>query len=388
MLSLALSLGLLTALANLLGSALAVLQRKPSRRFTAAALGLSGGFVLAAALLEMLPESLSRGPAMPGFVAVGYLLLFLIEQFTNVHLHNLPDDEHPLRVPLAAGFASLIAFNVHDLIDGLAIGAGMIAKPELGILVFLSVLLHEIPAGFVIAAIMRSAGWSRWAAMAAGGSLGLVTIVGIFLPFWAWELKPFFADVLLAFAAGNFIYVGATLLVPLSESGKSRWITLLVVLGFAIFYGSSRLVKSLFNSFRILIVETKGALHVCEIIMRSDGFDLDGWLVRCRRGRLLKQPLNSKTRMARRSAWRRFGKSRAESRSTLMSRDLLRACMRFMFTRWANAKARRLPAPLAISIQRKGNTDIRVPKARTPEICPICWLPRMAPAALRFSPMR
>jgi zinc transporter ZupT len=247
MLSLALSLGLLTALANLLGSALAVLQSKPSRRFTAAALGLSGGFVLAAALLEMLPESLSRGSAMPGFVAVGYLLLFLIEQFTNVHLHNLPDDEHPLRVPLAAGFASLVAFNVHDLIDGLAIGAGMIAKPELGILVFLSVLLHEIPAGFVIAAIVRAAGWSRWAAMAAGGSLGLVTIIGIFLPFWAWELKPFFADALLAFAAGNFIYVGATLLVPLSESGKSRWITLLVVLGFAIFYGSSRLVKSLFN---------------------------------------------------------------------------------------------------------------------------------------------
>jgi superoxide dismutase, Cu-Zn family len=34
------------------------------------------------------------------------------------------------------------------------------------------------------------------------------------------------------------------------------------------------------------------------------------------------------------------------------------------------------------------STDIRVPKARTPEICPICWLPRMAPAALRFSPMR
>jgi zinc transporter ZupT len=50
----------------------------------------------------------------------------------------------------------------------------------------------------------------------------------------------------LAFAAGNFIYVGATLLVPLSESGKSRWITLLVVLGFAIFYVSSRLVESFF----------------------------------------------------------------------------------------------------------------------------------------------
>ena len=104
MLTVALVLGLLTALANILGSALAVLQREPSRRFTAAALGLSGGFILAAALLEMLPESLSRGPSMPGYVAVGYLSLFLIEQFTNVHLHSLPEDEHLVPVPVAAGF--------------------------------------------------------------------------------------------------------------------------------------------------------------------------------------------------------------------------------------------------------------------------------------------
>ena len=246
MLRFALGLGLLTAVANILGSALAVLQREPSRRFTAAALGLSGGFVLAAALLEMVPESLTRGPAMPGFVAMGYLLVFLIEQFTNVHLHSLPDDAHHLRVPVATGIASLIAFNVHDLVDGLAIGAGMIANPELGMLIFLAVLLHEIPAGFVIAAIMRGSGWSRWASMVAGGSLGLVTLIGIVLPFWAWRVDRYFADVLLALAAGSFIYVGATLLVPLSEAGKSRWITLLVVLGFVIFYGSSHLVEHFF----------------------------------------------------------------------------------------------------------------------------------------------
>jgi zinc transporter ZupT len=246
MLFFALGLGLLTAVANVLGSALAVLQREPSRRFTAAALGLSGGFVLAAALLEMVPESLARGPSMPAWVAVGYLGVFLIEQFTNVHLHSLPGDTDHVHVPVAAGLASLVAFNVHDFVDGLAIGAGMIANPQLGVLVFLSVLLHEIPAGFVIAAIMRSAGWSRWGAMAAGGSLGLITLVGIVLPFWARQLDPFFADALLAFAAGNFIYLGATLLVPLSEAGKSRWITLLVVLGFVIFSASSWLVKLFF----------------------------------------------------------------------------------------------------------------------------------------------
>ena len=105
----------------------------------------------------------------------------------------------------------------------------------LGIMVFLAVLFHEVPAGFVIAAIMRGAGWSRRAALMAGVSLGLITLVGIVLPFWLGSISAVLSDVLLALATGTFVYLGATLLVPLSEAGKSRWITLLVVLGFAVF---------------------------------------------------------------------------------------------------------------------------------------------------------
>lgn len=242
MLWFALLLGLLTAIANILGSALALLQRQPSRRFTASALGFSGGFILAAALMEMIPATMERGHDMALYIALGYLLVFFVEQFFNVHLHSLPDEHHPVVIPAAAGIASLVAFNVHDFVDGLAMGAGMIAGSELGILVFVAVLLHELPAGFVIAAIMRGAGWSRWGAFAAGGSIGVITLVGIVLPFWMHQFNPQIADILLALATGTFIYLGATLLVPLSEAGKSRAITLLVLLGFVAFYISKELV--------------------------------------------------------------------------------------------------------------------------------------------------
>jgi len=242
MLGFALLLGVLTAVANLVGSALALLQRQPSRRFTASALGFSGGFILAAALMEMIPTSLERGHGMALYVALGYLLVFFVEQFFNVHLHSIPDEHHPVVIPAAAGIASLVAFNVHDFIDGLAMGAGMIAGSEVGILVFVAVLLHELPAGFVIAAIMRGAGWSRWGAFAAGGSIGVITLLGIALPFWFQHANPQIAAILLALASGTFVYLGATLLVPLSEAGKSRPITLLVLLGFVAFYISQELV--------------------------------------------------------------------------------------------------------------------------------------------------
>lgn len=243
----ALIMGALTAIANVLGSCLAVLSRQPSRRFVAAALGFSGGFVLAAALLEMMPESLERGPAMPLFVGLGYLLVFLIEQFLNVHLHQLPEENNPARpstmIPISTGIASLVAFNVHDFIDGLAIGSGMVADSRLGIVIFLAVLFHEVPAGFVIATIMRGAGWSRFAALMAGLSIGFITLIGIVVPFWLWGISSFITDCLLALATGTFIYLGATLLIPLSEAGKSRAITLSVVVGFAIFFASAWLVE-------------------------------------------------------------------------------------------------------------------------------------------------
>jgi zinc transporter ZupT len=241
MLLIALGLGLVTAIANVLGSYLAILQHEPSRRFTAGTLGFGGGFVLAAALLEMVPASLERGPSMPVYIAAGYLLIFLLEQLLNVHLHHLPEKKGPSNIPLATGLASFIAFNTHDFIDGLAMGAGMVAETRLGVMVFLAVLFHEVPAGFVIAAIMRGAGWSRGATLMAGASLGLITLVGIALPFWLGAISSALTDVLLALATGTFIYLGATLLVPLSEAGKSRSITLLVALGFVVFYFSSQL---------------------------------------------------------------------------------------------------------------------------------------------------
>lgn len=243
MLLIALGLGLLTAVANVLGSYLAVVRHEPSHRFTAGTLGFGGGFVLAAALLEMVPASLQGGPSMPAFIAAGYLLIFLLEQLLNVHLHRLPEGPQPTDIPWATGIASLIAFNTHDFIDGLAMGAGMVTELSLGIMVFLAVLFHEVPAGFVIAAIMRGAGWSRRGSILAGVSLGLITLVGIAIPFWLGKISPFLTDVLLALATGTFVYLGATLLVPLSEAGKSRWITLLVVLGFAVFFLSNWLVK-------------------------------------------------------------------------------------------------------------------------------------------------
>ena len=258
----ALLLGVLTTLANIAGSALAVVQRQPSRKFMASAIGFSGGFMLAAAFLEMGPEAIKLGTHSPAFIALGFLLLYLTEHLFDVHIHHIPDEpsdtQHsnphassssasvssPTSTMLLApaGIMAFVGFNLHDFIDGLAIGAAMITSQAVGILVFFAVLLHEVPAGFAVAAILRSAGKSRKVALLSGVSIGVVTLVGIAIPFMVGGINDEITGVFLALATGSFIYLGASILIPAAETGGYRWSFLYVAVGFLFFFGSSELV--------------------------------------------------------------------------------------------------------------------------------------------------
>ena len=86
--ALALFLGLLTAGANVVGSYLGVARRSTNVPATGLLIGLSGGFVLGVAVLEILPEALDGGgPFVPPVIVAGYLLMYLIEQYFAAHAH-------------------------------------------------------------------------------------------------------------------------------------------------------------------------------------------------------------------------------------------------------------------------------------------------------------
>lgn len=168
------------------------------------------------------------------------------------HVHSLANPFFEGRLPGTRGsaltaeyiefyFRSYGAFNVHDLMDGIAIGAAILTDPALGIVVFLAVLLHELPAGFAVGTIIRNYGGSRTQAMLAGLSIGLVTLVGILIPFAIGEVNESAASMLLGVAGGTFIYIGASILIPTAETGRYRWSFVYVALGFAMFAGTAEI---------------------------------------------------------------------------------------------------------------------------------------------------
>src|SRR5215212_7040855 len=131
----------------------------------------AAGILLALSFVDLFPESLelARGAAVAGFVG-GFVLLFLTEAFTHAHTHHSPEEhvsKHPLG-PFVLGLA------IHNLADGFVLGVGAKAAVVTSWLVGLGVLVHQVPVGISLAAVLLAARVGRAGVIRTSVSLGLV----------------------------------------------------------------------------------------------------------------------------------------------------------------------------------------------------------------------
>src|SRR4029450_636851 len=172
-----LALAAVAAAADLAGALLVTAAHRkglaPLRYFVAG----GAGFMLAAAFVRMLPESVQVPHAFL-VVLIGYFGVHLFEHTVAPHFH-FGAEIHPEAVLRpSAGYLALLGLGVHTLFDGVAIAAGFMIGPALGTLLFIAVFLHKVPEGFTIASIMLAGGRSRGAAIGAGALLGVLTLAG------------------------------------------------------------------------------------------------------------------------------------------------------------------------------------------------------------------
>jgi len=180
--------------------------RLPLRYFVAG----GAGFMLAAAFIRMLPESVHVPHAFI-FVLLGYFGVHLFEHTVAPHFHFGEEIHTEALLRPSAAYLAVFGLGVHTLFDGVAIAAGFLIGPTLGLLLFLAVLLHKLPEGFAIASIMLATGHSRSAAILAGAALGALTLLGALLTSFLAETHVGYA---LALSAGVTVYVAASDLIP------------------------------------------------------------------------------------------------------------------------------------------------------------------------------
>jgi len=208
--NLSLVLGVFAALANVAGGVVLVRARgiEPYLRYF---VSLGAAFLMSAALLEMMPESLHLSPHLgPILIMAGYCAVHLMEHTINAHFHYGEETHRDAFVSARTGYSVLSGVSVHALFDGVAIGAGFALSNWLGWLIFLAILLHKAPVGFTMASVMVASGHSRNAAFLSTVVLALATLAGVLMI----ELVPGWLPYGLPISAGVALYVGASDLIP------------------------------------------------------------------------------------------------------------------------------------------------------------------------------
>ncbi len=203
-------LGLVAGLANAAGG-LILVRRLPSDRSLRYFVALGAGFMLSAAMLEMVPEGLVLNPHWgPVLLLGGYGGVHLLEHTLVPHFHFGEETHRHEFISLKTTYSVLLGLAVHTFFDGIAIGSGFVISNWLGWMIFLAIFLHKIPEGFTIASVMLAGGRGRRAALASALLLGFTTLLGVL----AINAAPGLVHLGLPLAAGVTIYVAASDLVP------------------------------------------------------------------------------------------------------------------------------------------------------------------------------
>ena len=215
---------LLGGVLSVLAAALFLMLSKPYReRLLPHSVSFAIGALLGAAFLALLPHALSGEHAIEVHnlgltVLLGMLSFFLLEKMvlwrhchtTHCEAHG-PESAHDHN---AAGTLILIGDAIHNLVDGVLIGAAFLTDIHLGIVTSLAVAAHEIPQEVGDFAVLLNSGYSRKKALWSNVLVSLTTVIGALLAYVSLAEMTFILPYILAVTASSFIYIAVADLIP------------------------------------------------------------------------------------------------------------------------------------------------------------------------------
>ncbi|MBP7894616.1 MAG: ZIP family metal transporter [Candidatus Planktophila sp.] len=239
--NIAIALAALTALATTAGGFLAI----KSKDRLHLVLGLSAGLLLGLVAFDLLPEVFELGtqeifhaPAVSVALIAGFLLLHFYEQLFGSHEPAESDYGHDHKHSSnIAGALGALAMGGHVFLDGLALGVAFKVSTDLGIAVFIALLVHAFSDGLnTVSFLVKSGKWGRkgiWLlgvdaiARVSGAALGTTLVLGDNL-----------IAIYLAVFSGIVIYLATSHILPEAHSRHSSKLTILAtILGVFVMWG-------------------------------------------------------------------------------------------------------------------------------------------------------
>ncbi|MBZ9572020.1 ZIP family metal transporter [Patescibacteria group bacterium] len=175
----------------------------------------SAGALIGGAFFHLIPEAIARAGINQilntfFYLIFGFCLFFVLEQFIGWHHHHTR--EHPEIMPFS--YLILISDAVHNFIDGLIIAASFVIGFPIGAVTALVVALHEIPQEIGDFGVLVYGGFKKGKALFLNFISGTTVVFGGIFGFLFAEKIGDKTIFLLPFAAGTFIYIACSDLIP------------------------------------------------------------------------------------------------------------------------------------------------------------------------------
>jgi len=204
----------IVSLISLVGVLAFSLKEETLRKSLLYLVSFSAGGLFGDAFIHLIPKAAEESGFeihVSLYILLGIIVSFVVEKFLQWrHCHIPTSEEHPH----SFAYMNLFGDSVHNFVDGLIIGGSYLASIPLGIATTLAVVFHEIPQEIGDFGVLIYGGFNKSKALFYNFSTALTAIFGAITALSLGFLIESFVPFLIPFAAGNFIYVAGSDLIP------------------------------------------------------------------------------------------------------------------------------------------------------------------------------
>ncbi len=211
----------IVSLLSFVGVIALALKEKTLNKIILVLVAFAAGALLGGAFFHLLPEALDISLDLNIFVSllIGFCMFFVLEKALYWrHCHDGKCEVHVFT------YLSLIGGGIHNFIDGLVIVSAFIVNTSVGIATTLAVISHELPQELGDFGTLVYGGFTKKKALAYNFLSAVLAVLGAVVGYFVTSQITNFALYLLPFAAGGFIYIASSDLIPElhKETDKKR----------------------------------------------------------------------------------------------------------------------------------------------------------------------
>lgn len=202
----------IVSLISLIGAVGIYISQKRQEKIIFFLVSFSVGALFGDALIHLMPEAFEEIGSpfkISLLVILGIIIFFILEKFIRWRHCHVPEHKiHPIVL------TNVVGDGVHNLIDGMLIGASYLISLPIGIATTIAVVLHEIPQELGDCGVMLHTGLTLKKALQFNFLSALMAVVGAVISLSLGDSVSGYAPILLPITAGGFMYIAGSDLIP------------------------------------------------------------------------------------------------------------------------------------------------------------------------------